>query len=160
MNSLILVTVIFTSIGSALISGIFFAFSNFIMKAFSRLPSSEGMAAMKSINVVVLNPLFLGLFMGTAITSLIIVVIALMKWGTPSALYFLIGALLYIFGTFLVTGMGNVPLNNRLASIVVTDPAANDTWNHYLERWTHLNTIRTFSALLACATLIIGAMKL
>ncbi len=160
MNTIILVTAIFTLIASALIGGIFFAFSNFIMKAFSRLPPSEGMAAMKLINVVVLNPVFLGLFMGTAITSLTMVIHATMSWGTPSAPYFLTGALLYILGTFMVTGMGNVPLNNQLASVSETNPEAKDIWHHYLKRWTHLNTFRTFSALLACATLLIGIIKL
>lgn len=54
------------ALGSGLIAGVFFAFSNFVMKALSRVPSAEGLAAMQSINVMVLNPLFLGVFMGTA----------------------------------------------------------------------------------------------
>ena len=57
-------------LGSALVGGVFFAFSSFVMKALSRLPAAEGIAAMQSINVVVLNPSFLGAFMGTAILSL------------------------------------------------------------------------------------------
>jgi hypothetical protein len=43
-----------------LVGGIFFTFSSFVMKALARLPSAEGIAAMQSINVVVLNPSFLG----------------------------------------------------------------------------------------------------
>ena len=159
MNLFTTVTVILALIGCALIGGIFFAFSSFIMKALARLPSSEGMLAMQSINVVVLNPLFLGLFIGTALTSLVVSIIAIKVWGMPSAPYFLIGALLYIVGTFLVTGMGNVPLNKQLASIAVTDRVASDTWQHYLERWTRLNTIRTASAILAAVLLIIGLIK-
>lgn len=159
MSLLTTVTVIFALIGSALIGGIFFAFSNFIMKALARLSSSEGMAAMQSINVVVLNPLFLGLFMGTAIASLIVLIIAIIGWGTASASYFLIGSLLYIVGTFLVTGMGNVPLNNQLASIAATDPVASDTWQHYLERWTQLNTLRTVSAIAVTVMFIIGLLQ-
>jgi len=153
------ITVILALIGSALIGGIFFAFASFIMKALARLPSSEGIAAMQSINVVVLNPLFLGLFMGTALTSLLVSIIAIKGWGIPSAPYFLIGALLYVVGTFLVTGMGNVPLNSQLASMSITNPTANDTWQHYLERWTKLNTLRTVCALAASVVLIIGLIK-
>jgi len=58
----------------------------------------------------------------------------------------------YVFGTFLVTGLGNVPLNNQLASISVADARAARIWEHYLDRWTRLNTIRTGSA--AAATLL------
>jgi uncharacterized membrane protein len=159
MNLLTTISVIIALLGCAMIGGIFFAFSNFIMKALARLPSPEGMAAMQSINVVVLNPLFLGVFMGTAATSLLVVIIAIMGWGTPAAPYFLVGALLYIVGTFLVTGMGNVPLNNQLASIRATDSAASDTWQHYLDRWTQLNTLRTVCAIAATVVLIIGLMK-
>jgi uncharacterized membrane protein len=35
-------------------------------KAEARLPAREGIAAMQSINVVVINPAFLGVFLGTA----------------------------------------------------------------------------------------------
>lgn len=160
MNSFMAVTVVVAILGSALIAGVFFAFSSFIMKALARLPSSEGMAAMQSINVVVLNPLFLGVFMGTALLSLLVAILAIKGWGLPAAPYFLVGALLYIVGTFLVTGMGNVPLNNKLASTKATDPAASDTWQHYLDKWTRLNTLRTVCATAATVVLITGLMKL
>ena len=39
-------------LGSALIGGIFFAFSSFVMKALARVPSSEGIETMQSINSV------------------------------------------------------------------------------------------------------------
>ena len=159
MNSFMTITVIVAMLGSALIAGVFFAFSSFIMKALARLPSPEGMRAMQSINVVVLNPVFLGIFMGTVVISLLVVILAIKGWGLPAAPYFLVGALLYIVGTFLVTGMGNVPLNNQLASIKAEDPAASDTWQHYLDRWTRLNTIRTVSAIAATVLLLIGLLK-
>lgn len=159
MNTLITVTATLALIGSALIGGIFFAFSSFIMKALARLPSSQGMAAMQSINVVVLNPVFLGVFMGTTVISLVVAIISIMEWGAFAAPYYLVGALFYIVGTFLVTGMGNVPLNNQLSAVSNNDPAASDIWQHYLVRWTRLNTIRTVSAIAASVILLIGLSK-
>ena len=159
MNTLTTVTVVFALIGSALIGGIFFAFSSFIMKALARLPSSEGIAAMQSINVVVLNPVVLGVFMGTAVISLLVSILAIRGWEMPAAPYYLVGALLYFVGTFLVTGMGNVPLNNQLAVVTANDPAAGDIWQHYLDRWTRLNTIRTVSSTVAAVMILIGLLK-
>ena len=159
MNTLTMLTVMLALIGSALIGGVFFAFSSFIMKALARLPSSEGMAAMQSINVLVLNPLFLGVFMGTTVISLLVSILAIMAWEMPSAPYYLAGAMLYIVGTFLVTGLGNVPLNNELAAVAVDDPAASDTWQLYFDEWTRLNTIRTVSAMLAASMLLIGLVQ-
>ena len=95
-------------LGSALVGGIFFTFSSFVMKALARVPSAEGIGAMQSINVVVLNPSFLGLFIGTAVVSLGAGGLAFAGWGRPFAPFFLGGALFYLVGTFLVTGMGNV----------------------------------------------------
>lgn len=159
MNTLTTVTVILALIGSALIGGIFFAFSSFIMKALARLPASEGMAAMQSINVVVLNPVFLGVFMGTTVISLLVSLLAIRGWELPAAPYYLAGALFYFVGTFLVTGMGNVPLNNQLAVVKSNDPSAGDIWQHYLDRWTRLNTIRTVSATVAAVMILIGLLK-
>lgn len=146
-------------LGSAMIGGVFFAFSSFIMKALSRMPSSEGIAAMKSINVVVLNPSFLGTFMGTALISVLIAVLAVMDFGTPAAPWFLAGALSYLVGTFLVTGLGNVPLNKRLAAVSLVGPGAAHIWEHYLDRWTMLNTIRTGAAAAAALLLTLGLIQ-
>ena len=49
-------------------------------------------------------------------------------WGRPSAPFFLGGALFYLVGTFLVTALWNVPLNDQLAAVSATDPAARDVW--------------------------------
>lgn len=159
MNTLTTVLVILALVGSALIGGVFFAFSSFIMKALARLPSAQGMASMQSINVVVLNPIFLGVFMGTTVISLLVSILAIWGWEMAAAPYYLIGALFYFVGTFLVTGMGNVPLNNQLAAATVNDPAASDIWQHYLDRWTRFNTIRTVSATVATVMMLIGLLK-
>ncbi|HLL90834.1 MAG TPA: hypothetical protein VK324_16150 [Tepidisphaeraceae bacterium] len=57
------------ALGSGLMAGVFFAFSAFVMRALGRLPAGEAVAAMRAINVAVINPLFLGVFLGTAAGS-------------------------------------------------------------------------------------------
>ncbi len=136
-------------LGSALIGGVFFGFSSFVMKALARMPASEGIAAMQSINVVVINPSFLVAFMGTAVLSFGVGGLAMFGWSHPSAPYFLGGATSYLIGTFLVTMVGNVPLNNQLAAVSATDLAAIELWEHYLARWTMWNHVRTAAAMVA-----------
>ena len=159
MSMLNTVAVILALLGSAVIAGVFFAFSSFIMKALAKRPSPEGIAAMQSINVVVLNPAFLGTFMGTALVSLLIAVLAVMAWSTPAAPWMLAGAISNFVGTFLVTGLGNVPLNDQLAAVSAADPEAVPVWDHYLDRWTLLNTIRTMAATAATLTFVIGLIQ-
>ena len=114
---------------------------------------------MQSINVVVLNASFLGVFIGTAVLSLGAGGLALANWGRPFAPYFLGAALLYLIGTFLVTGLGNVPLNNELAAVSAMDPGAPDVWERYLDRWTRLNHVRTAAAMAAALLFCLGLMR-
>ena len=53
----------------AVVAGVFFTFSSFVMKALAQLPASHGIGAMQSINVVVINRGFLGVFLGGAVLS-------------------------------------------------------------------------------------------
>ena len=159
MDRLVPVVGVVALLGSALVGGIFFAFSSFIMKALARVPPSEGIGAMQSINVVVLNPSFLGVFIGTAVVSLGAGGLALAGWGRPFAPFFLGGALFYVVGTFLVTGLGNVPLNDQFAAVSATDPAALDVWQRYLSRWTMWNHVRTAAAIVAALLYTFGLMQ-
>lgn len=158
MNDLVVFAAVAALLGSAIIAGVFFAFSSFVMPALARLPSLEGIAAMQSINIVVINPWFLGTFMGTAVLSVGLAAVALTSWGTASALYLFAAAASYVLGTFGITMFTNVPLNNRLADAAPTDPSAAKVWEHYLDRWTFLNTLRTIAAAMAAAMYTLGLM--
>jgi uncharacterized membrane protein len=158
MNSITTVIAVLALIGSAIVGGVFFAFSSFIMKALARVSPEAGIAAMQSINVVVINPTFLGTFMGTAAISLVLAGLAVTDWGTLSSPWLLAGALFYLLGTFLVTGLGNVPLNNQLAAVSAADSSAVAVWRHYLDRWTMLNTVRTATAVAASVMLAISLL--
>ncbi len=159
MNQLIPAVGTMVLLGSALVGGIFFAFSSFIMKALAGVPSAEGIGAMQSINVVVINPSFLGAFFGTAVLSLVAGGLALASWGSPSASYFLGGALFYLVGTILVTMFGNVPLNNQLAAASATDPGTREVWEQYLDRWVMWNHVRTAAAMVAALLYTLGLMQ-
>ncbi len=159
MNSLIPLVGTIALLGSALVGGVLFAFSSFVMKALARMPSSEGIAAMQSINIVIINPSFLSAFLGTAFLSLGVVVLVLVSRSHPSVMFFLGGAILYFTGTFLVTILGNIPLYDQLAAVSATDPAAVKLWEHYLNRWTMWNHVRTTAAMLAALLYSLGLMQ-
>lgn len=144
------------ALGAGLVAGIFFAFSSFVMGALGRLPAQGGIAAMQSINVVVLNPGFFAVFFGTAIVALILAIAALLDWSTPDGYYLAGGAFLYIVGCILVTLVCNVPLNNRLAAVDPASTAGEAVWTHYLSAWTAWNSVRTIASLAASALFILA----
>lgn len=144
-------------LGAGTIGGVFFAFSSFVMPALGRLPSEQGLAAMQSINVAVLRPSFLAPFLGTALLSLGALVLAGVCWDEPGAEFLAAGGASYLVGTFLVTGLGNVPLNETLESVDPKDARAPAAWERYLRRWTTWNHLRTAAALVAALCFILGA---
>ena len=146
-------------LGAAVVGGIFFAFSNFVMKALNRLPAAESVAAMQSINVVVLNRWFLGVFMGTAALSLLLAGFAVTRWQEPAAPWLLGGAVAYLVGTWAVTIAGNVPLNERLAKFGRDEPEAAVFWERYFDRWTRLNSLRTLAAVVSALFITIGLVR-
>jgi uncharacterized membrane protein len=154
MNTLILVDVI----GAATIGGVFFAFSTFVMGALAQLPPAHGVAAMQRINVVVLNPLFLGTFMGTAVVQGLTAVLAVIGWLPIRAPLLLAAAILYILGTFGVTMALNVPRNDRLKSLPADGDAARAYWPVYVREWTFWNHVRTAAALASAACGILALM--
>ena len=138
-------------IGTGLIAGAFFVFSVAVMPALRRLPGGEGMSAMQSINGVIQNPIFLSVFIGTALISLVLAGISLWNWDGPHTYYILAGAALYVIGSFLLTIVFNVPLNNALDAAEATTPAGQEVWTNYLTNWTFWNHIRTVASILSTA---------
>lgn len=153
------VIVLTTALGCAIIGGVFWAFSTFVMRALAQRPVPEGVAVMQAINVTVITPLFLGPFMGTALLGVVLLLIAFTRDSMPGAGWQVAGALLYLVGTFLVTMFGNVPLNNRLEKVTPESREAHDLWARYLERWVFWNHVRTLAALAALVALVLGVLQ-
>jgi uncharacterized membrane protein len=129
------------ALGCGLIAGVFYAFSSFVMRALGRLPATGGVGAMQSINVVVLNPVFLGTFVGTALVCGLAMIAALLRWHDQQSVYMLVGGVLYLGGTFLVTIAFNVPWNNALEAVTAEDPGGANVWAKYRVQstaWNHI----------------------
>lgn len=148
-----------SALGSGLIAGLFFAFSTSVMTALARLPAEQGITAMQSINITILNPLFSLVFMGTALACVTLGIVSFLQLGTASATYLLAGSLLYFVGVFLVTIVFNVPLNNALATVVPGSSKGANLWTHYLSSWVPWNHVRTIASLAALTSFIIALSK-
>ena len=144
------------AIGGGVIAGFFFAFSFSVMQALGKLPPAQGIAAMQSINVVVINPVFLTLFFGTAALCIAAAVGAFVRWHAPGAAWVLAGAVFYVVGTIVVTMVFNVPRNNALAAVEPSSAAGADLWAAYLTVWTRWNHVRMFASLAATVAFTIA----
>ncbi len=156
IDSLLPTLAFIAAIGSGVVAGIFFAFSNFVMSALNRLQPSQSIVAMQAINITVLNPLFFSVFFGTGAVCVLVIIVSLLKWSLPSSLFLISGSLLYVVGTVLVTMRCNVPLNNALASLKTGSAEDTKHWDNYYTNWTYWNHVRTVAALVAAVLLTIG----
>jgi uncharacterized membrane protein len=139
------------ALGSGLVAGVFFGFSSFVMPALARIRAEHGIAVMQSMNITVLNPLFMLALFGTAVLALILGINALSKWGQPSATLVLVASALYLVGSIGVTMGGNMPLNNALDAVQSTSADGAAFWTRYIKEWPVWNHIRTLASAASCA---------
>jgi uncharacterized membrane protein len=144
-------------LGCGLMAGLFFAFSVCVMRSLGRLPPEKGMVAMRSINVTILNPVFLSVFLVTGAACAFALVWAILHWQMPSARYLLAGSLFYLVGVLVVTGVFSVPMNNALDAARPNTPEGLQIWTTYLSNWTAWNHVRTVASLIATG-LFAGAL--
>ncbi len=147
---------LFAALGCGLMAGVFFAFSTFVMKGLSRLPANEGIAAMQFINASVSNSLFGAAFILTPVICVLTIIFALWRWDKPASIYILIGGMIYLVGSLLVTIVFNIPQNELLALTVPNDSNSANLWNSFLDSWMFWNHVRAAASLAATASFTIA----
>jgi len=160
MDDFIFVVTFLAALGTALLAGNFFAFSAFLMRALGGLSAERGIVAMQAITVAIKWPVFLILFFGTAALCAALAGSALLHWGAPGSCYLLAGTLLFLVGTFAVTMMRNMPFNRELIAVAPDTKDARDLWKRFQASWSLWNHVRTISAFLACAALILALVEM
>lgn len=148
---------VFLIIWSALIAGEFSAFSEFIMRGLQRAAPAAGIEAMQQINRTVLRTQFVFGIIAIAPVSIGVAVHAVQALDGAPRFALAAAAVVYVSSVFLVTVLGNVPMNNRLARLDHHSDEAVRYWRVYGRDWTRLNTIRTLGSL-ATAILYLTAV--
>ncbi len=151
MSSSIVTVLLWTAaLSSGLIAGVYFAFSGFIMQAFSKIDTTQSITAMNSINETILRSLFMPLFFGSSFISALLIIVAFVNWDEAGSELTLVAGAVYFIGMFVCTALFNVPLNNTLARTDPDSVDAHHVWSHYLKTWTNWNHLRTISSLFTC----------
>ncbi|MEV3969926.1 anthrone oxygenase family protein [Streptomyces sp. NPDC050698] len=130
-------------LGTGLVAGVFCGFSTFVMRGLGMLPPAQGVAAMKAINVAAVTPPFMVVFLGTAVLCAVIAVVTFVLWPQEGAVELLVGSALYLFGSFGLTMVANVPRNDALAELEPGSREAAAYWPSYVREWTLWNHVRT-----------------
>lgn len=138
---------IVAALGCGLMAGVFFAFSAMVMPGLRRATPAEGLAAMRAINIAVVNPVFLTAFLGTAAVSVVA------AFGGTVAGW--VGAALYVLGSVVLTAAYHVPRNNALE-----ERGTIEYWARYLKEWVPADHVRAIACPGAAVAFTIAATQL
>ena len=142
---------------TALVTGLYFGFSVSVNGGLHRLNDYEYVKAVQSINTVIQNPFFIVSFIG----PVLLLPLATFLQRDANSMQFallLASSVLYTAGSFGLTMLGNVPLNQRLAKFDVTKASGNEIAQAragFEKPWNRLHTIRTIASI--AATVLIFA---
>lgn len=152
------IVLILAVLTTGLLTGIFFGFEVAINPAFARLEDAPYITAMQAINDVIVNPVFIFVFLGAAV---LLPVAAFQQQGRRKSLLW-IAAALYIVGVLAITSVCNVPLNDALAKVQVTGASAEQlkiARERFAGPWNMWHTIRTIAGIAATVVAIAACLQ-
>lgn len=150
---------IVTAVLTALVAGLFYAYSCSVVLGLGKLSDAEYLKAMQNINREILNPLFFMSFMGTAL--LLPVSAFVFRGQQPAFIFLLLATLTYLTGVFGVTVGGNVPMNDILDKFDIPGSSAEalkQMRDNFENRWNFLNNIRTVFSVISIALVICACL--
>lgn len=145
-DAIVIVAVVLTGLSA----GLFATFSYVVMPGLRRVDDESFVAAMRSINVAILNPVFALVFGGAAVALAAATAAA---WGTDGRPWLIAGLLLYVIGAFVVTGVVNIPLNDALAAGQEAPAVLRGAFE---SRWSLWNYVRSALTVASFACAVIG----
>lgn len=153
-----------TATTTALMGGLFYAFSWAVMPGLKRLPDAVYITAMQSINRAIQNPVFLGAFLGTAVLLPVCVYLEYSPLKPLSLRFWLlvVASVVYIIGVMGVTIGGNVPLNEALDAFDVTSASASVVADHrkaFEDLWSQYHAVRTGASFLTILLVVAACLR-
>ena len=159
-NKMETITLVITATMTALMAGLFFAWSVSVVPGLARLTDHEYVAAFQSMNRAIQNPIFLLCFMGAAVALPLCV---WMRYDLKSLrFWFLVAAVAsYWIGVMGVTMVGNVPMNETLDGFQLsgaTPPEVAQARLNFEAPWNKLNMIRTIASTVSIVFVILACL--
>ena len=153
------VTLIGATVTTGLTAGLFFTYANSVMPALRGADDRAFVDVMQRINVVIINPLFLGAFLGGLALS-VAAAVSVSATDDRTALPWIVAGVVLYAAMFLITRAINIPLNNELAAAgaVATIGDVRAVRERFEERWNTWNVMRAVTAVAAFCCLAAGLL--
>jgi len=159
LDHLFVVTLIFATLTTTLVTGILFTFALLVMPGTGNLPDREFLSAFKQMDGIIQrsHPIFITVWAGSNSALLATVILAFGRLDALPLVLLLTSAIVYYLGVQLPTVIGNIPLNNQLQKLELgtMDTESLASARSQFERpWNRLNLFRTSMSLAVSAMLL------
>jgi uncharacterized membrane protein len=143
---------------TGLSAGLFYAWSVSVIPGTEKLTSRIYLDTMQNINNAILNPAFFLIFFGSVV---FLSISSIYQLHTKSITFWLMLAatIFYLLGTVGVTALGNVPLNDQLKILKLTDLSTDklEAFRTFYEtKWNRLHLIRTIFAVFSFVLVVLA----
>ena len=133
---------------TGLSAGFFYAWSVSVIPGTQNVINTTYLETMQSINRAILNPAFFLIFFGSIV---FLSIGSIYQFHTNKITFWLMltASATYLIGTVGVTALGNVPLNNQLDLLNLSELTSDKLTQFrkfYENKWNRLHFIRTFFA--------------
>jgi uncharacterized membrane protein len=150
-----------TTLLTGLLAGVFFTWTNAITPGIGKLNDVAYLQAFQHMNRTIINPMFYIVIVGPLFLSPLS---AYVYKSSPSIMFWttLGSSIIYFLGVFVVTMLGNIPLNVMLDQADLTKISTGDA-KHLREsfetKWNQLHLIRTVSSSASFLLLILACLS-
>ncbi len=136
---------------TGLSAGLFYAWQVSVIPGTRKVADLTYLETMQSINRAILNPAFFFIFFGSLV---LLSISSVFEFNSNKWVFGLMVAasITYLIGTFGVTALGNVPLNNQLDVMKIAEIGTGrlaEFRQSYERKWNELHLIRTVFAVLS-----------
>lgn len=143
---------------TGLSAGLFYSWQVSVIPGTKLTRDSTYIETMQKINRAIINPPFMLTFLG----SLLMQIVSLfLYWNSGIPIWFILaGTLIYGAGTVMVTGLGNVPLNDSLDALNLTElnnEEISKERRDYETPWNRLHLTRTAFSVVSFMLLLIAS---
>ena len=147
---------------AGLLAGVFYAFHVAFVPALRHMKAKQHIEAMQLVNQKIKNPVFFLSFFGP---SLLLPLAAFLNRGTDQFPVLVAASLLHLVGSNGITVAGNIPLNEALDKVDVSQisdaeaEAVRQDFQGPGSRWMRFHAIRTLAAVAATALVFIVCLS-
>lgn len=150
-QAFLFITVLLTGLSA----GFFLAWSMSVIVGTQKVGDFTYLEVMQNVNREIQNPVFFTVFFGSLLTLLLS---TFLQWKNPRFGFVLAATVVYAIGTFGVTALGNVPLNNELDVLNIHELNKGELQKfriYYEQPWNNFHQVRTVASIISFILLLL-----